>query len=425
MMDNWRFNTNTGSLTAANFNVHSFANIMSGNLNGQGLNLSSSGSASSSYSGGLLGSGQSSSAVMDNAVTNWQSNKAATQSGRFDLEDIREIAKERWLKPNELEALLLLQTSPPLPIVPTKPSLPPPSGTILLYNRSSTGDYKNDGHTWTKRNNSNKVREDHVKLRIGGIQRISGSYVHGAGDSSSMKRRAYHLLDYRTGKTIVRPRIAGVKKVDNDQYADRERSSAAAVVAAMEDNLPSLVLVHYLDTVYAPRNASNKGISISRKRSSGVLEEHSNKNGDDLGKKASGGSSTGCNNRGPTISPEAVPSLANLPTTGASALSFTNGKAPSSTVHSSTGSALPNSVLHHAELQSLISHYNNYDTIQNNLGNGLSSSLGNAFGAHGNLANNPDRNNESINNAINSNNNNPAFKQWYSKWLLEQGLLLL
>ncbi len=43
--------------------------------------------------------------------------------------------------------------------------------------------------------------------------RVAGCYVHDA-DCATFKRRAYHLLDYNTGKMAVRPRMAGVKKID-------------------------------------------------------------------------------------------------------------------------------------------------------------------------------------------------------------------
>ena len=92
-----------------------------------------------------------------------------------------------------------------------------------------------------------KVREDHVKLRIGGKKRIAGCYVHGL-EVASLKRRGYHLLDYRTGKTAVRPRIAGVKRVDTHNEGGDEE----------EDDRPSLILIHYLDTVEASRRAARE-----------------------------------------------------------------------------------------------------------------------------------------------------------------------
>jgi len=69
----------------------------------------------------------------------------------------------------------------------------PSSGTLILYDRMITRRYKDDGYRWVKKRNSNKVREDHVKLRVNGVNRVSSSYVH-CMDNSSFHRRAYHLL---------------------------------------------------------------------------------------------------------------------------------------------------------------------------------------------------------------------------------------
>lgn len=67
------------------------------------------------------------------------------------------------------------------------------SGAVYLYDRSTTKNYKDDGHLWIKKRNSHKVREDHVKLRMDGVNRISGCYVHSSANEF-MHRRAYHLI---------------------------------------------------------------------------------------------------------------------------------------------------------------------------------------------------------------------------------------
>lgn len=149
-----------------------------------------------------------------------------------------------------------METTPHLHVTPNKPLSPPLSGTLLLYNRSSTSDYKDDGHGWVKKRNSKKVREDHVKLRIGGKKRIAGCYVHGS-DCTTFKRRAYHLLDYETGKTVVRPKIAGMKKVVD---CNTNQKSAAGTARGGDDQ-PSLILIHYLDTIEASIKAV-KGAKI-------------------------------------------------------------------------------------------------------------------------------------------------------------------
>jgi len=132
----------------------------------------------------------------------------------------------------------LLQPGGPLPISTAPPIGPPPSGTLLLYDRSLTRNYKDDGYVWVKKRNSPKVREDHVKLRVDGQFRIAGCYVH-CENVPTMHRRAYHLLDPETGAALVPP---------------------MAPTRSKPTGPPSLVLVHYLDTEKAKSKLVNAGI---------------------------------------------------------------------------------------------------------------------------------------------------------------------
>ncbi len=144
---------------------------------------------------------------------------------------------------SEIEQLLNPE-SDVIPIKAAPPSSPPSSGSLFLYDRSVTRNYKGDGHEWIKKRNSHKVREDHVKLRVGGKFRVSGCYVH-SSNFSTFHRRAYHLLNPETG-TALYPVINTGNIVKNKP--------------------PSLVLVHYLDTKMAQEYAKNlllQGIDIS------------------------------------------------------------------------------------------------------------------------------------------------------------------
>eukprot|EP00563_Minutocellus_polymorphus_P002874 CAMPEP_0181035574 /NCGR_PEP_ID=MMETSP1070-20121207/8394_1 /TAXON_ID=265543 /ORGANISM="Minutocellus polymorphus, Strain NH13" /LENGTH=1229 /DNA_ID=CAMNT_0023113139 /DNA_START=282 /DNA_END=3974 /DNA_ORIENTATION=+ len=142
---------------------------------------------------------------------------------------IFETAKVRWLNVEEITTLLstpgLIQQGS------AAPSAPPASGTLLLYDRSIVRNYKLDGHVWIKkRNNPNKVREDHVKLRYKGQYRVAGTYVHSV-DVSTFHRRAYRLIS---------------------------DPGSSAPVNFLGDDMPraentELVLVHYLDTLEAVR----------------------------------------------------------------------------------------------------------------------------------------------------------------------------
>ena len=142
---------------------------------------------------------------------------------------IFETAKVRWL--NVEEIITLLSTPGLIQQGTAAPSSPPVSGTLLLFDRSVVRNYKLDGHVWIKkRNNPNKVREDHVKLRYKGQYRVAGTYVHSV-DVSTFHRRAYRLIS--------------------------DPNSTAPVAFLGEDIAPAenteLVLVHYLDTLEAVR----------------------------------------------------------------------------------------------------------------------------------------------------------------------------
>lgn len=139
---------------------------------------------------------------------------------------ILQAATHQWLHVSQISFLLDPETSP-LSINKGASHRLPPSGTLILYDRCATRRYKDDGYSWVKKRNSNKVREDHVKLRINGVKKVYGSYVH-CIDNPTFHRRAYHLID------------------------------GPSPAAAMLNDKPiqSLVLVHYLDTQIASQNRS-------------------------------------------------------------------------------------------------------------------------------------------------------------------------
>ena len=122
-----------------------------------------------------------------------------------------------------------------LTISTAPPSSPPPSGTLLLFNRSVTKNYKDDRHEWMKKRNSNKIREDHVKLRVNGQFRVSGCYVHST-NIPNFHRRTYHLLNPETGKALY-PVTSALNSTRNAP--------------------PSLILVHYLDTKVSAANSAS------------------------------------------------------------------------------------------------------------------------------------------------------------------------
>jgi hypothetical protein len=131
------------------------------------------------------------------------------------------------------------------------PSSPPPSGTLLLFDRTLTRDYKQDGHEWVKKTSSKKVREDHVKLRYEGNYRVAGTYVH-SSKTPTMHRRCYHLIN----------------------------EGGMSVRKLQESGKQSLVLVHYLDTAEASSSRALEAIGHQLRDSQGqAYDEESGSDG--------------------------------------------------------------------------------------------------------------------------------------------------
>lgn len=162
----------------------------------------------------------------------------------YTLDDVLAASKLRWLNIYELEYLLNPETTP-LPITDNPPAISPPSGTILLFDRGVTRTYKSDGYDWVKKKNSQKVREDHVKLRIEGKVRVAGIYVH-CTNQPTLHRRAYYLLDPNTGSS--RSPLTYPKKGEG---SETDETPAETVTS-------SLILLHYLDTKNVVSKAAKK-----------------------------------------------------------------------------------------------------------------------------------------------------------------------
>lgn len=155
-------------------------------------------------------------------------NRGSASKTPLEKNSILLSASQQWLHVSQIYFLLDPVTSP-LSISKESPQEPPPSGSLILYDRAVTRRYKDDGYRWVKKRNSKKVREDHVKLRIGGVKKVYGSYVH-CMDNPNFHRRAYHLID-----------------VDLDGEPTKTKD---------KKNTQNLILVHYLDTHLASMDIS-------------------------------------------------------------------------------------------------------------------------------------------------------------------------
>ncbi|XP_005999870.1 calmodulin-binding transcription activator 2 isoform X2 [Latimeria chalumnae] len=72
------------------------------------------------------------------------------------------------------------------------PKTRPQNGTIILYNRKKVK-YRKDGYCWKKRKDGKTTREDHMKLKVQGMECLYGCYVH-SSIVPTFHRRCYWLL---------------------------------------------------------------------------------------------------------------------------------------------------------------------------------------------------------------------------------------
>ncbi|KAJ8255034.1 hypothetical protein GJAV_G00200220 [Gymnothorax javanicus] len=68
----------------------------------------------------------------------------------------------------------------------------PLNGSIILYNRKKVK-YRKDGYCWKKRKDGKTTREDHMKLKVQGMECLYGCYVH-SSIVPTFHRRCYWLL---------------------------------------------------------------------------------------------------------------------------------------------------------------------------------------------------------------------------------------
>ena len=144
-------------------------------------------------------------------------------------------------QPIEIEAILLRDTTPPLPLSDNTPLFQPPSGALFLYDRSKVKAKQDnwlDGHEWIsvgkkkdRKKTEGAIKGGHSKLSIDGLKRISQNTVRGH-KFPSFVRQTYYLLNYtgcgKSDKSSEGPKSDGAKKKGRE--------------------FKGLMLVHYLDT---------------------------------------------------------------------------------------------------------------------------------------------------------------------------------
>lgn len=97
-----------------------------------------------------------------------------------------------WLSNSDIKRVLEMAIATPNGYLSRDVIQNPSSGTVVFYDRRHSK-FRMDGVEWDKRKDGRSVREDHVKIKIDGIECIYVCYVR----SSSLHRRSYWLLQHK------------------------------------------------------------------------------------------------------------------------------------------------------------------------------------------------------------------------------------
>eukprot|EP00291_Cryptomonas_curvata_P018931 CAMPEP_0172170210 /NCGR_PEP_ID=MMETSP1050-20130122/11136_1 /TAXON_ID=233186 /ORGANISM="Cryptomonas curvata, Strain CCAP979/52" /LENGTH=97 /DNA_ID=CAMNT_0012841357 /DNA_START=78 /DNA_END=368 /DNA_ORIENTATION=- len=87
-------------------------------------------------------------------------------------DEILEVARQRWLKNREVLHILSCAGQLSLHSSPEVVQRPA-SGQLVLYDRGAVRHFRRDAHGWKKKRDGKTLREDHEKLKIDGVERIT------------------------------------------------------------------------------------------------------------------------------------------------------------------------------------------------------------------------------------------------------------
>nr|XP_010938301.1 calmodulin-binding transcription activator CBT isoform X2 [Elaeis guineensis] len=151
------------------------------------------------------------------------------------IEKLMEDALTRWLRPNEVHAILSNST---LFKIQPQPSENPKSGTILLFDRTMLRNFRKDGHNWKKKKDGKTVQEAHEKLKIGNEERIHVYYAR-SDDDPNFYRRCYWLLD----KNLERIVLVHYRQTSENPPTLVECTDASSLTNRMHHGSPSTPMI--------------------------------------------------------------------------------------------------------------------------------------------------------------------------------------
>ncbi|KAI4384222.1 hypothetical protein MLD38_002405 [Melastoma candidum] len=112
-------------------------------------------------------------------------------SAGYDINKLSRDARFRWLKPVEIQFILLNhQESQRAKETPQLPN----SGSFFLYDKKVNRFFRRDGHNWRKKKEQRTVGEGHERLKVGNVEALNCYYAHGE-DNPNFQRRSYWILD--------------------------------------------------------------------------------------------------------------------------------------------------------------------------------------------------------------------------------------
>ncbi|XP_063937521.1 calmodulin-binding transcription activator 5-like isoform X1 [Daucus carota subsp. sativus] len=117
----------------------------------------------------------------------------------LDIGHVMEEAKSRWLRPNEIHAILCNHKYFTIYV---KPINLPPGGMMVLFDRKMLRNFRKDGHNWKKKKDGKTVKEAHEHLKVGNEEKIHVYYAHGE-DNPTFVRRCYWLLDKKLENIVL------------------------------------------------------------------------------------------------------------------------------------------------------------------------------------------------------------------------------
>ncbi|KAE9455153.1 hypothetical protein C3L33_12959, partial [Rhododendron williamsianum] len=180
--------------------------------------------------------------IVPGRLVGWDTHGFRTMDD-LDFGSIKEEAKSRWLRPNEIHAILCNYKYFTINV---KPVNMPKSGRIVFFDRKMLRNFRKDGHNWKKKNDGKTVKEAHEHLKVGNEERIHVYYARGE-DNPTFVRRCYWLLD-KTLEHIVLVHYRETQE-SQDSPATPVNSNSSS---ALSDPSASLVLSEETDSGYDP-----------------------------------------------------------------------------------------------------------------------------------------------------------------------------